>query len=113
MTIYGKVIEVYIPLKNNEDVMTNNKIGFKVKVGQEVITIEQEQNEINSKIYKDDTVEIIKQVINGKEFIDIESIDCDLNLYLLIFFDSFCHNDNCKIFSYVASFFCIITGVFK
>lgn len=79
MTIYGKVIEVYIPLKNNEDVMTNNKIGFKVKVGQEVITIEQEQNEINSKIYKDDTVEITKQVINGKEFIDIECIDGDLN----------------------------------
>ena len=66
MINYGKVIEVYIPLKNNEDVMTNNKIGFKVKVGQEVITIEQEQNEINSKIYKDDTVEITKQVINGK-----------------------------------------------
>ena len=79
MINYGKVIEVYIPLKNNEDVMTNNKIGFKVKVGQEVITIEQEQNEINSKIYKDDTVEIIKQVINGKKFIDIECIDGDLN----------------------------------
>ena len=71
----GIVKEVYIPVKENEDIYSSNKIGFKVQVDDEIIKIEEEQNSYNVQVLKDDKVNIIKQVINGKEFIDIEKVD--------------------------------------
>ena len=71
----GIIKEVYIPVKENEDIYSSNQIGFKVQVDDEIIKIEEEQNNYNIQILKDDKVNIIKQVINGKEFIDIEKVD--------------------------------------
>lgn len=67
MFLEGKVIEVY----TSSDDINSNKIGFKVMVDNEIINILEEQNEDNIKIYKDDEVLIHKQVIDGKEYLDI------------------------------------------
>lgn len=67
MFFEGKVIEVY----TSSDDINSNKIGFKVMVDNEIINILEEQNEDNIKIYKDDDVLIHKQVIDGKEYLDI------------------------------------------
>ena len=76
--LIGKIIEVYIPdeYKNGNllDVMDTFKIGFKILVNDEVIDIEEEQNDINASLMKGDFVLITKQVISGKEFIDIEGV---------------------------------------
>lgn len=70
---YGKVLEVFIP-EENKDIMLSNKIGFKVLLDNtsEIITIIEKQDEENAKILKDDLVLITKQIINNKEYIDIE-----------------------------------------
>lgn len=68
----GKVIEVFIP---GEDVMTSTKIGFKVLIDNEVVEIVQEQNEINSYILREDEVIITKEIIDNKEYLDIEIYD--------------------------------------
>ena len=68
----GKVIEVFVP---GNDAMNSTKIGFKIEIENEVIEVIEEQNEINANIYKNDLVLITKQVISGKEFIDIELLD--------------------------------------
>ena len=71
-SIVGQVIEVYIPeqYKNGRllDVMDRTNIGFKVETKEGI----KEQNDLNVTIMKDDKVEIIKQNISGKEFIDID-----------------------------------------
>ena len=72
--IKGIVEEIYIPVKENEDVMNSNKIGFKIKTDKEIITIEEEQNEENTKIFREDEVIITKQIISGIEFIDIKKL---------------------------------------
>ena len=73
--ITGKVIEISIPnqYKNGNllDVMDRTNITFKVMTDNGIREIEVEQNEENSTIMKNDLVEIIKQTISGKEFIDI------------------------------------------
>ena len=73
--ITGKVIEISIPnqYKNGNllDVMDRTNITFKVMIDNGIREIEVEQNEENSTIMKNDLVEIIKQTISGKEFIDI------------------------------------------
>ena len=75
----GKVIEAFIPkeYKNNRliDVMDSTKIGFKVMLEDELIEIIEEQDEINTNIYKNDLVVITKQTISGKDFTDIELYD--------------------------------------
>ena len=77
--LYGIVKEVYIPLQykngNLLDVMDRSVIGFKVLIDDEVLDFQFEQNEFNVKIMKNDNVVIIKQVIDGKEYIDIEGVD--------------------------------------
>lgn len=74
--LIGKVIEVFIPreYKNNIliDEMNSNKIGFKVEIDENIMEIIEEQDEVNTDIYKDDLVVITKQKINDIEFIDIE-----------------------------------------
>lgn len=70
--IKGIVEEVYIPVLENQDVMLSNKIGFKVRTETGIITVEEEQNEINAEILKNDSVIIVKQIISNKEFIDIK-----------------------------------------
>ena len=72
--IKGIVEEIYIPVKENEDVMNSNEIGFKIKTDKEIITIEEEQNEENTKIFREDEVIITKQIISGIEFIDIKKL---------------------------------------
>lgn len=71
----GRVVEVYNPeqYKNGNllDVMDRTNIGFKVMTEDGLKNIEVEANEDNAKIMKKDLVEITKQTISGKEFIDI------------------------------------------
>lgn len=52
----GLVVEVFIPVKGNESVMSSGKIGFKIKVDNEIIEVIEEQNIINANIHKDDQV---------------------------------------------------------
>lgn len=52
----GLVVEVFIPVKGNESVMSSSKIGFKIKVDNEIIEVIEEQNIINANIHKDDQV---------------------------------------------------------
>ena len=77
--LYGIVKEVYIPeqYKNGNllDVMDRSVIGFKVLIDDEVQDFQFEQDEFNVKIMKNDEVLIIKQVIDGNEYIDIEGVD--------------------------------------
>lgn len=77
--VYGIVKEVYIPeqYKNGNllDVMDRSVIGFKVLIDDEVQDFQFEQDEFNVQIMKNDEVLIIKQVIDGKEYIDIEGVD--------------------------------------
>jgi len=77
--LYGIVKEVYIPeeYKNGNllDVMDRNVIGFKVLIDDEIQDFQFEQDEFNVQIMKNDEVLIIKQVIEGKEYIDIEGVD--------------------------------------
>lgn len=77
--LYGTVKEVYIPeeYKNGNllDVMDRSVIGFKVLIDDEIQDFQFEQDEFNVKIMKNDEVLIIKQVIDGKEYVDIEGVD--------------------------------------
>ena len=69
----GKVIEVFVPTNDDSlDVMTSDKIGFKVQLDNEEVIIIQEQNEFNVEIFKNDLVIITKQNISGKDFVNIE-----------------------------------------
>ena len=70
----GIVTEVYIPVEG-PDIYSSNKIGFKIKVDNEIITLEETQDDFNIGILKNDEVSIIKQTIGDKEFIDIEKVD--------------------------------------
>ena len=74
--LIGKVIEVFIPEEYKNNILINemdsNKIGFKVEIDENIIEIIEEQDEVNTDIYKDDLVVITKQMINDIEFIDIE-----------------------------------------
>lgn len=69
---YGKVLEVFIP--NNEGIDSKN-ICFKVLLddGSKIEIIE-EQDELNSNIFRDDEVIITRQIIDNKEFTDIELV---------------------------------------
>ena len=69
----GKVIEVFIPDTNN--VMNSTKIGFKIKIKDEIIEVIENQNKDNCSIYKDDLV-IIKKENNN---IKIELYKGDVN----------------------------------
>ena len=77
--LYGIVKEVYIPeqYKNGQllDIMDRNVIGFKVLIDDSIQSFEFEQDEFNVHIMKDDEVVITKQIIDGKEYIDIEGVD--------------------------------------
>ena len=52
----GLVVEVFIPVKGNESVMSSSKIGFKIKVDNKIIEVIEELNIINANIHKDDQV---------------------------------------------------------
>ena len=60
----GKVIEVFIPETN--DVMNSTKIGFKIKIKDEIIEVIEDQNKDNCNIYKDDLVKVTKENNNIK-----------------------------------------------
>lgn len=74
----GTVLEVFIPYEY-KDSIESKKIGFKVKLYNEEVTIIEEQNESNSKILKGDKVIITKQTISGIDFTDIELYNGDEN----------------------------------
>lgn len=60
----GKVLEVFIPNEYKDelpDAMEKTKIGFKIALDNEVITIVQEQNKKNASIFKNDLVLIKKE----------------------------------------------------
>ena len=77
----GRVVEVYIPDQyingNLLDVMDRTNIGFKVMTEKGLKDIVVTANEDNAKIMKKDLVEITKQTISGKEFIDIKLYEGD------------------------------------
>lgn len=81
--IIGKVTEVFIPeeYKNGNllDIMDRTNIGFKVNTEKGIKEIVTEANEFNAKIMKDDIVMITEQTVSGKDFIDIELYEGDIN----------------------------------
>ncbi len=81
MKIIGRVIDIFIPdeYQNNGllDIMDRTNIGFKIMTDDGIEEIVLKQDEINTKIMKDDIVVIIRQEISGKEFIDIEPFGGD------------------------------------
>lgn len=83
MQTIGKVIEVYIPeeYKNGGllDIMDRTSIGFKVETDNGIKEIVTEADEFNARIMKDDLVMITEQTISGKDFIDIELYEGDIN----------------------------------
>ena len=69
---YGKVLEVFIP--NNEGIDSKN-IGLKVLLDDGTkIEIIEEQDELNSNIFRDDEVIITRQIIDNRQFTDIELV---------------------------------------
>ena len=69
---YGKVLEVFIP--NNEGIDSKN-IGLKVLLDDGTkIEIIEEQDELNSNIFRDDEVIIRRQIIDNRQFTDIELV---------------------------------------
>jgi len=78
----GKVIDVFIPKEYRAgrlvDVMDVNKIGFKVRLKDEIVEVIEEQDEYNTDIMMGDIVLITRQNISGKDFIDIELYDGDV-----------------------------------
>ena len=79
----GKVTEVFIPeeYKNGNllDIMDRTSIGFKVQTDNGIKEIITEADEFNAKIMKDDLVMITEQTISGKDFIDIELYEGDID----------------------------------
>ncbi len=73
----GRVVEVFIPTEYENDIMNSKRIGFKVKLDNEIIEIIQEQNKDNCQIMKNDLVLITEQKIKGENYIDIYLIDGD------------------------------------
>lgn len=77
----GRVVEVYIPEQYKDgnllDVMDRTNIGFKIITEDGIQDIVVTANEDNAKIMKKDLVEITKQTISGKEFIDINLYEGD------------------------------------
>lgn len=74
----GMVVEVFIPeeYKDNQliDVMNSDKIGFKVKLNEDIVTIVLKQDELNAEIFREDLVRLIKDNETGK-FVNIELYD--------------------------------------
>ena len=79
----GKVIEVFVPeqYKNGNllDVMDRTNIGFKVMTDNGIREFIVEDNEFNARIMKNNLVTIIEQTISGKNFVDVELYDGDVN----------------------------------
>lgn len=79
----GKVTEVYIPeeYKNGNllDVMDRTNIGFKVETDNGIKEIVTEADEFNARIMKNDLVMITEQTVSGKDFIDIELYEGDID----------------------------------
>lgn len=74
----GIVEEVYIPKCNDKDIMHSTAIGFKIRTNEGLIIHEEEQNIENVKILREDKVIVKKQIIDNREFIDIEKIEGDI-----------------------------------
>lgn len=69
---YGKILEVFIP---NAEGIDSKNIGFKVLLDDGTkIEIIEEQDELNSNIFRDDEVIITRQIIDNMEFTDIELV---------------------------------------
>ena len=72
----GKVIEVFIPTEYDGlivDKMYSTKIGFKVQVENEVFTILEDQNDINTDILREDKVIITidnNKCVNIKRYME-------------------------------------------
>ena len=67
---YGKVLEVFIP---NDEGIDSKNIGLKVLLDDGTkIEIIEEQDELNSNIFRDDEVIITRQIIGNMEFTNIE-----------------------------------------
>ena len=58
----GKIISVFIPtkIKNDCEIVKTDKIGLKILINNELITLIEKQNKNNINIKKDDTV-ILKE----------------------------------------------------
>lgn len=72
----GIVKEVFFP---NNDVHSN-KLGFIVNTENGEITITNTQNMRNIKIYKNDKVSIVKQMILGHEYLSIVKEESNGNI---------------------------------
>ncbi|MBQ9024420.1 MAG: hypothetical protein IJ105_04285 [Bacilli bacterium] len=70
----GIVKEVFIP-NDIIDEMNLDKIGFKINIDGKIIEMIQDVDDYNSTILKNDKVNIIEKIIDGKKYIDIEKIE--------------------------------------
>ena len=70
----GIVNEVFIP-NDIIDEMNLDKIGFKINIDGKIIEMIQDVDDYNSTILKNDKVNIIEKIIDGKKYIDIEKIE--------------------------------------
>jgi len=68
--LYGLVKEISLE---------ENIIKIKIECEEKELVIEEEINEENKNIYKDDEVMIIKQIIDGKPYYDIEVLNGDID----------------------------------
>lgn len=75
MKYIGRVIEINIPnqYKNGSllDVMDRENISFKVETDKGLIEAIVKQNSENAEIMKNDIVEVMVQMISGKQYVDI------------------------------------------
>ena len=73
--ITGQVKEVFIP--KTEDELNPENIGFNVLVSDKILKIIVPVDEETSAIYKDDYVNIIEHILQGKTYFDIEKVEDD------------------------------------
>ena len=73
----GRVKKVFIPEDN--DYYTMNNVGFVIDKNNKEEIIVLKQDTFTSNILKEDLVLVTKQVIDGREFVDIEKIDGVIN----------------------------------
>ncbi len=59
--------------------LEENILKIKIECEEKELLIEEEINENNKNIYKEDEVIMIKQIIDGQEYYDIEVVNGDMN----------------------------------
>ena len=74
----GKVKEIYIPKQNMNkgllNLLDDIKICYRIEAEVGMIEVVENYNELIAEIEKGDDIVVIKQIVSGKFFIDIEPL---------------------------------------